>query len=82
LGLQPVKQFETLRCHEQSWSGLALADGATKALAGVAGDACELGIEAEVGAAQRCGLKVRAAAGAGTARFNTVKAWDMIRSNS
>ncbi len=37
-----------------------MADGETKALEGVAGDACELAIEIEVGAAQRCGLKVRA----------------------
>ena len=60
LRLQPVKELETLRCHEKTWGDLALANGGTKALEGVAGHACELGIEIEVGAAQRCGLKVRA----------------------
>jgi beta-fructofuranosidase len=55
-----VKELETLRCHEKTWGDLALANGGTKALEGVAGHACELGIEIEVGAAQRCGLKVRA----------------------
>ena len=60
LRLQPVKELETLRYHEKTWGDLALADGETKSLEGVAGDSCELGIEIEVGAAQRCGLKVRA----------------------
>jgi beta-fructofuranosidase len=62
LRMQPVKELESLRCHERSWNALSLADGETKALEGVAGTSCELGIEIEVGAAQRCGLKVRASA--------------------
>ena len=63
LRLQPVKELETLRCHEKSWSDLALADGDAKALEGVTGDSCELALEIEPGAAERCGLKVRASAG-------------------
>jgi beta-fructofuranosidase len=63
LRMAPVKELETLRSHEKSWSNLALADGATKSLEGVVGDACELAIEIEVSAAQRCGLKVRASPG-------------------
>ncbi len=62
LRLQPVKELEILRCHEQSWNNLALADGETKPLTGVAGDSCELGLEMEAGTAQRGGLKVRASA--------------------
>jgi beta-fructofuranosidase len=65
LRLQPVKELETLRCHEKAWGDLALADGGTKALEGVAGNSCELAIEIEVGAAQRCGLKVRASTSGG-----------------
>ncbi len=60
LRLQPVKELETLRCHEKSWPAVTLGDGETRALEGVVGDACELGMEIEVGTAQRCGLKVRA----------------------
>ena len=60
LRLQPVKELETLRGSEKSWSDLAVADGETKVLEGVAGDSCELGLEIEPGAAQGCGLKVRA----------------------
>lgn len=63
LRLQPVKELETLRCHEKSWSDLTLADGGAKGLDGVTGDACELALEIEPGAAERCGLKVRASAG-------------------
>jgi len=62
LRLQPVNELEILRCHEKSWSNVALADGETKALEGVAGDSCELGIDIDVGASQHCGLKVRASA--------------------
>lgn len=60
LRMQPVKELENLRSHEKSWNVLTLADGETKALEGVVGNSCELGIEIEVGSAQRCGLKVRA----------------------
>jgi beta-fructofuranosidase len=60
LRMQPVKELETLRSHEKSWNNLALADGETKPLNGVAGDSCELAVEIEVGTAQRCGVKVRA----------------------
>ena len=63
LRLQPVKELETLRSHEKSWSDLTLADGGAKVLEGVTGDACELALEIEPGAAERCGLKVRASAG-------------------
>ncbi|MBP9900590.1 MAG: GH32 C-terminal domain-containing protein [Verrucomicrobia bacterium] len=60
LRMQPVKELERLRCHEKSWNDLALAAGETRALEGVAGDACELEIEIEVGTAQQSGLKARA----------------------
>ncbi|MCX5653112.1 MAG: GH32 C-terminal domain-containing protein [Planctomycetota bacterium] len=59
LRMQPVKELESLRSHEKSWNALMLSDGETKALEGVAGDSCEIGIEIVVGTAQRCGLKVR-----------------------
>ena len=52
-----------LRCHEKSWNDVALADGGDKVLEGVTGDACELALEIEPGAAESCGLKVRASAG-------------------
>jgi beta-fructofuranosidase len=60
LRLKPVPELETLRRHGKSWTNLALADGDLKPLEGVVGDACELGLEIEMGTAQRCGLKVRA----------------------
>ncbi|MSU46995.1 MAG: glycoside hydrolase family 32 protein [Lacunisphaera sp.] len=63
LRMRPVKELATLRYHEKSWPSLILTDGQTKALDGLAGDACELEIEIETGAAQRCGLKVRSAIG-------------------
>jgi len=62
LRLQPVKELETLRYHEKSWNDLTVADGATKSLASVAGDSCEINAEIEVGDAHRYGLKVRASA--------------------
>ena len=60
LRLRPVKELETLRGSDKSWSDLTLADGETKRLEGVTGDSCELEIEIAAGTAQRCGLKVRA----------------------
>ena len=63
LRLRPVKELETLRRHEKSWTSLTLADEATKTLDGVTGDSCELELEIKVGSAQRAGLKVRASAG-------------------
>jgi beta-fructofuranosidase len=60
LRMRPVKELEALRCHEKSWSDVVLADGATQALEGVTGDACELALEINVDTAKRCGLKVRA----------------------
>ncbi len=62
LRMRPVKELEKLREAERAWSDLALADGGTQPLEGVAGDACELRLEIAVGAAKRCGLKVRASA--------------------
>lgn len=60
LRMQPVKELEILRCHARTWNGLTLADGETKTLEGVPGDACELAVNLETQGAQRCGLKVRA----------------------
>jgi beta-fructofuranosidase len=61
LRLRPVKELENLRSHEKSWGALTLTNGETKALEGVAGNSCELQLEVAVGAAKRCGVKVRAA---------------------
>jgi beta-fructofuranosidase len=63
LRLRPVKELETLRGREKSWGDFEIAGGETKRLQGMTGDACELALEIEPGAAQRCGLKVRASAG-------------------
>jgi len=63
LRLQPVKELESLRQHERSWHDLLVADGASKRLESVAGDACELEITADAPAQGRCGLKVRASPG-------------------
>jgi len=60
LHMQPVKELDNLRSHEKSWPVLTLTDGETKVLEGVAGTSCELLVEFELGAAQRCGLKVLA----------------------
>lgn len=60
LRMAPVKELETLRRHEKPWNILMLADGETRFLEGVVGDAFELALEIESGSAQRCGLKVRA----------------------
>ncbi len=58
LRMAPVKELETLRCHEKSWNNLALGDGETKALAGVAGDSYELALEIDASTAKRCGVRV------------------------
>ncbi len=63
LRLRPVRELESLRCRERTWSNLALADGIAKPLESVRGDACELNLEIEPGGAERCGLKVRASPG-------------------
>ena len=60
LRLRPVKELETLRRHEKTWGAQALADGGTKPLESINGDACELALEIDVNAAKRCGVKVRA----------------------
>jgi beta-fructofuranosidase len=62
LRMRPVPELEALRYGEKNWRGIRLADGGTKALDGIAGDSCEVRADIEVGAAKRCGLKVRAAA--------------------
>jgi len=63
LRMRPVKELEMLRCAEQSWKDIRLADGDTKTLDGVVGDSCELGITADSAAtAKQVGVKVRASA--------------------
>jgi len=63
LRMRPVKELEMLRCAEQSWKDITLADGDTKTLDGVAGDSCELEITAGSAAtAKQVGVKVRASA--------------------
>ena len=51
-----------LRCREQTWNDVTLAEGETKTLEGVAGDSCELEISIDPGTAKQCGVKVRASA--------------------
>jgi beta-fructofuranosidase len=63
LRMRPVKELETLRRHEKTWDNLSLVDGEAKWLDGVVGDACELALQIDPGAAQRCGLKVRSSRG-------------------
>lgn len=62
LRMRPVPELETLRCPAQTWPDQTLADGHSYRLDNVAGDACELQLAIEPGTAQRCGVKVRAAA--------------------
>ena len=58
-----VKELEMLRCREQTWNDVTLADGETKSLDTVVGDSCELEIVIDPATAQQCGVKVRASAG-------------------
>lgn len=60
LRMRPVEELKKLRASGQTWADIALAGGSVKALEGVAGQACEVALEVAVGAATRCGLKVRA----------------------
>ena len=59
LRMRPVRELETLRAHERSWSDVALAAEGSTALEGVPGDACELRLEFAPGATCRLGVKVR-----------------------
>jgi beta-fructofuranosidase len=63
--MRPVKELDMLRCHEQTWEDVTLADGETKqkALDNVVGDSCELEILIESTDAAQCGVKVRASPG-------------------
>ncbi|MSR81373.1 MAG: glycoside hydrolase family 32 protein [Candidatus Latescibacteria bacterium] len=62
LRLAPVGELELLRGPVRRWRAQTLKAGQTKVLEGLDGTSCELEVEFEVGEAQRCGLKVRAAA--------------------
>lgn len=63
LRMRPVKELQTLRCQEKTWSNIALAAGEEKRLDGVVGDSCELDIAVDSPAkAWRIGVKVRASA--------------------
>jgi beta-fructofuranosidase len=63
LRMRPVEELAMLRCREQSWSNVALADGETKSLDNVKGDSYELEIFVDPATAQQCGVKVRASPG-------------------
>ena len=63
LRMAPVKELETLRCHEKSWSDISLADGETRPLTGLVGDSSELALEITPGTARQSGVKVRASKG-------------------
>ena len=73
LRMRPAGELEMLRCDERVWEDLVLGDGETRSLDGVAGDACEIWLEIEVGSAARCGLKVRAS---GDGEEETLIYWD------
>ncbi|MBN1419990.1 MAG: GH32 C-terminal domain-containing protein [Planctomycetes bacterium] len=63
LRMRPVEELEALRSGERVWTDLACGDGRTIPLDGLAGDACEIEMTIDVGAAKRCGVKVRASSG-------------------
>ncbi len=63
LRMRPVKELETLRCGDLTWSDVTLADGETKSLDGIVGDSCELEITIDSATAKQFGVKVRASAG-------------------
>ena len=63
LRMRPVPELESLRADEQTWNDVALADGQTKKLENVVGDACELEITLAHPNAGRCGVKVRSSPG-------------------
>jgi beta-fructofuranosidase len=62
LRMRPVKELESLRCHEKTWKAMSVAAGKPQRLEGVTGDSCEVEMTIEPAAAKRVGLKVRAAA--------------------
>jgi len=62
LRMRPVKELETLRCGEKTWSDITIADGDTRALDGVVGDSCELEMIIDSATAGQFGVKVRASA--------------------
>jgi len=62
LRMRPVKELEMLRCEEQTFDDVALADGQTKTLPLPAGDSCELLLTIDPATARQCGVKVRASA--------------------
>ncbi len=65
LRMRPVRELQMLRCAEQTWQDIRLADGDVKTLAGIVGDSCELEMIVDPsGTAKQLGVKVRASAGA------------------
>jgi len=63
LRMRPVEELAMLRCREQTWSDVTLADGETKPLDAVVGDSCELELTIDPATARQCGVKVRASPG-------------------
>lgn len=59
LRMEPVQELQSLRGREQTWTDLALSDGAPKPLESVRGDCCELQVDFHLGTARQCGVKVR-----------------------
>jgi beta-fructofuranosidase len=76
LRMQPVKELEQLRCHEQRWPSLSLADGETKPLEKVVGTSCEVDVEFKIGSAKLCGLKVRTS---NDAKEETLLYYDLLK---
>ncbi len=62
LRMAPVEELTTLRCAEQSWRDIALADETWQALEGIRGDSCELEIVVDQTTATKVGVLVRASA--------------------
>lgn len=61
LRMKPVQELASLRSQPLCWSALTVTNDAPFPLTGVAGDACEIALEIEIGDAKRVGIKVRCA---------------------
>jgi beta-fructofuranosidase len=60
LRMAPIKELESLRGTKRSWNALELGPHGSRTLEGVAGDSCELQLEAKPALSGICGVKVRA----------------------
>ncbi|NQT36951.1 MAG: GH32 C-terminal domain-containing protein, partial [Planctomycetes bacterium] len=63
LRMRPVKELEMLRCDQQTFDDVTLADGETRTFDSVVGDSCEMEITIDPATATKCGVKVRVSPG-------------------